>query len=66
LPDERLEIFASKVVFGQAQTEELQQYCKEKNEERIEVIEDIGSGINYRKRGLKKLIGKIIQGKVKK
>lgn len=48
------------------QTEELQQYCKEKNEERVEVIEDIGSGINYRKRGLKKLIGKIIKGKVKK
>ena len=47
------------------QTEELKQYCEKQNLE-TEVIEDIGSGINYKKRGLKKLIQKIVAGKVKK
>jgi len=32
----------------------------------VEVIEDIGSGINYHKRGLRKLITEIILGKVKR
>ncbi len=47
------------------QTEELVEYCKQENHENIEVIEDIGSGINYKKRGLIKLIGKIVLGHVK-
>jgi len=30
----------------------------------VEVIEDIGSGINYNKKGLKKLIVEILEGKI--
>ena len=49
----------------QRQTEELEQYCEQQNIEATK-IEDIGSGINYKKRGLKKLIKKIVEGKVQK
>ena len=34
--------------------------------EKVEVIEDIGSGINYEKKGLKNLIRKIVMGEVKR
>ena len=40
------------------QTEELKKHCEEQGIENIEVIEDIGSGINYKKKGLTKLIRK--------
>lgn len=48
------------------QTEELKTYCQEKNIEKIEIVEDIGSGINYKKKGLKKLIKKIVEGSVER
>ena len=41
------------------QTEELKQYCHENGLERIEVIEEVGSGMNYSKRGLRKLVNMI-------
>jgi predicted site-specific integrase-resolvase len=47
------------------QTEELKEYCEKADIENIEILEDIGSGINYKKRGLKKLISKVVLGKVK-
>jgi len=43
------------------QTEELEEYCKENEIEKVEIIEEIGFGMNYRKRGLRKLI-KLIEG----
>lgn len=46
------------------QVEELEHYCKEQKLKEVEVIKDIGSGINYNKRGLKKLIRKIVAGKI--
>jgi len=46
------------------QVEELEDYCKEQKLKEVEVIKDIGSGINYNKRGLKKLIRKIVAGKI--
>lgn len=48
------------------QTEELKKYCEEKKEEKVKVIEDLGSGINYKKKGLQKLIQDIILDKVKR
>jgi predicted site-specific integrase-resolvase len=46
------------------QTEELKKYCASRKIEKYEVIEDLGSGINYQKRGLKKLIRQIMFGTV--
>jgi len=46
------------------QTEELKNYCQENGIENVEVIEDLGSGLNYKKKGLRKLLKKIIMGKV--
>ena len=43
----------------------LNEYCK-RQKEPYEVIDDLGSGLNYRKRGLKKLIKMILSGHVKK
>jgi len=43
----------------------LEEYCKVQNES-YEVIDDLGSGLNYRKRGLKKLMKMILSGNVKK
>lgn len=48
------------------QTEELKEYCERQQLKEVEVLEDIGSGINYKKRGLKKLIKEIVEGKVGK
>ena len=48
------------------QIEELKQYCHRENIEKYAVIEDLGSGINYRKRGLQKLLSKVILGEVKR
>ena len=47
------------------QKKRLDDYCKVQNEP-YEVIDDLGSGLNYKKRGLKKLIKLILSGKVKK
>lgn len=48
------------------QTEEIKEYCRKNEIKKVEVVEDIGSGINYQKRGLRKLIAEIILGKVKR
>ena len=39
-------------------------FCREQDFERVSIIADLGSGLNYRKRGLKALIQKICAGKV--
>ena len=46
------------------QTEKLKNYCREKKISRVETIEDIGSGLNYQKKGLKKLIRKVLNNEV--
>ena len=48
------------------QTRKLKKFCDEQQLENVEVIEEIGSGMNYRKKGLRKLIAKVIQGKVRR
>ena len=48
------------------QKETLQQWHKSSHEEPFELIADLGSGLNFRKRGLKKLLKLILQGDVKK
>lgn len=48
------------------QTQRLIEYCEENNLEIVEVIEDIGSGVNEQRRGLKKLISLIRKGKGRK
>ena len=47
------------------QKSSLEDYCEEKAS-RYEVISDLGSGLNYKKRGLKKLIKMILLGQVDK
>jgi predicted site-specific integrase-resolvase len=46
------------------QTRELQNYCEKNQFRKIEVIEEIGSGMNYQKRGLRKLITMIEKGEI--
>ena len=48
------------------QTQELEAYCAKEDIEKVETIEDIGSGLNYKKKGLKKLINKVINGEIKR
>ena len=48
------------------QTKELEQYCTDNDINDVEIIKDIGSGINYKKRGIKKLIKEIVCGKIGK
>ena len=45
------------------QLKSLENYCIAKGW-KYEMIKDLGSGMNYRKRGLKKLLDLIIQGKI--
>ena len=45
------------------QIQRLESYCKQSGEDYI-VLDDLGSGLNYKKRGLKKLIREIISGRV--
>lgn len=47
------------------QAELLERYCTVKGW-RFEVIQDLGSGMNYRKRGLKRLLGLIINRKIRR
>jgi putative resolvase len=47
------------------QKKSLQEYCQKDNIE-YEIISDLGSGLNYKKRGLKKLIKMILSGTVKR
>ena len=48
------------------QREQLIDYCKNKGLKIVDIIEDIGSGLNERRRGLKKLLKLIREGKAKK
>ena len=41
-------------------------YCRVSSNKPFEIISDIGSGINYKKKGLKELIKRISQNKVEK
>ena len=47
------------------QAENLETYCARKGW-RYELIQDLGSGMNYRKRGLKKLLEMILERRVKR
>lgn len=44
----------------------LELYCKENNIDNFKVISDLGSGLNYKKKGLNELINLIISNKIKK
>lgn len=46
------------------QTEELEKYCAKEQITKTETIEDVGSGLNYKKKGLKKLIDKVVGGEI--
>lgn len=47
------------------QTNRLKKYCDENfRSSEIELIEDLGSGLNFKKRGLKNLLKQILAGKV--
>ena len=48
------------------QTQRLVKYCQDNNFTITEIIEDIASGVNERRRGLKKLIRLIRKGKARK
>ena len=48
------------------QKERLQKWEEENDSEKIEVISDLGSGLNFKKRGLKKVLHMILNGKVKR
>lgn len=48
------------------QSEELQAYCQQENITNVKVIEDLGSGVNYKKKGLRELIASVVLGKVKR
>lgn len=48
------------------QKEELAKYCEEQNFSHVETIEDLGSGINYKKKGLQRLIRDVLRDKVKR
>ena len=45
------------------QVQRLDEYCRARGDSYI-VLDDLGSGLNYKKRGLKKLIREIISGRV--
>jgi predicted site-specific integrase-resolvase len=48
----------------QTQAQRLRLHCAEQDYHNVEVITDLGSGMNYRKKGLKKLILAILRGEV--
>lgn len=48
------------------QKERLEKFCGQSAISSYETIEDLGSGLNYKKRGLKKLIRMILSGNVEK
>ena len=48
------------------QTNVLSKYCVDNKIENIEIINDIGSGLNFKKKGLNKLINLIINNKIDK
>ncbi len=46
------------------QSKTLELYCRTKNIQNFEIIEDLGSGLNFKKKGLKKLVKMIINGEI--
>ena len=48
----------------ETQKQRLNQYCNEKYINNYEIISDLGSGLNYKKKGLKCLINMICQSKI--
>ncbi len=48
------------------QEQKLIDYCKNKKFDDVEIIKEVGSGLNYNKKGFKKLIQLIIQQKIKR
>ena len=46
------------------QTGELVKYCGTHDLKNVEIIEEIGSGMNYRKRGLRKMVRMMVQGDI--
>lgn len=50
----------------QTQAQRLQEYCKAQGYANTEVITDLGSGMNYKKPGLLKLLRLVLQGRVKR
>ena len=48
------------------QKERLQKWGGEHKSEKFELISDLGSGLNFKKRGLKKVFNMILNGKVKR
>ena len=47
------------------QKKRLIEFCKQRGLEAVEIIEDIGSGLNERRKGLKKLLKLVREGKAK-
>lgn len=48
----------------QTQAQRLQRHCEAQGYRNLDVITDLGSGMNYRKKGLKKLMLAILRGQV--
>ncbi|AMV48228.1 IS607 family transposase [Paraburkholderia caribensis] len=46
------------------QAARLERYCADAGITDIEVVTDLGSGLNYRKKGLQRLLGDILRGRV--
>lgn len=46
------------------QAQRLERHCRSSTYENIEVITDLGSGMNYKKKGLKRLVGLILGGQI--
>ncbi|MBP0594199.1 IS607 family transposase [Paraburkholderia sp. LEh10] len=46
------------------QASRLQKHCVESGSAGVEVISDLGSGLNYRKKGLQRLLQEILRGRV--
>ena len=72
VPDQRLVVGYSRVSSSDQkedlgrQNETLLDWQSNTHEEPFELISDLGSGINFKKKGLKKLLRLILQGQVKK
>ncbi len=48
------------------QKEKLQEFCEKNHFENVRILSDLGSGMNYKKKGLKELLRKICAGQVAK
>ena len=48
----------------EVQANRLEQYCQDQQFDNVEVIQDLGSGLNYNKKGFKKLLKMIVLGQI--